>query len=334
MGGSKERILCCGLVCVDQVTIVKEYPKEDTDQRSLGQYKVRGGNASNNCTVLSELGFNPTFLGTFSGTKESASKGIDISLEPHAEDSSETQFILRDFARLGIHVSNCCPKYPEFGCSMSVILLNSQNGKRTIINTNSGLPELTLADFERVDLSEFDWVHLEGRRTYLPILQYLARERKVSFSVEVEKVGRGLEKFIPHADLVFISKDVAKAHGLNSKEEAVAHFVKQVRVGGAVVVPWGSSGACAAIRTINEDDMEVYSSSSYPPQKVVDTIGAGDTFIATVVGCMVKKYHLFTAVNLACQVAGVKVGIQGFEGVAKTGKLLLEKNNKIESQSG
>ena len=33
-------VLCAGLVCLDQVTIVTTFPREDTDMRSLNQYKV------------------------------------------------------------------------------------------------------------------------------------------------------------------------------------------------------------------------------------------------------------------------------------------------------
>ena len=33
-------VLCAGLVCQDQVTVVTSFPREDTDMRSLDQYKV------------------------------------------------------------------------------------------------------------------------------------------------------------------------------------------------------------------------------------------------------------------------------------------------------
>ena len=38
----KERkgVVCVGLVCLDLVTVVDHFPKEDTDMRSLAQYKV------------------------------------------------------------------------------------------------------------------------------------------------------------------------------------------------------------------------------------------------------------------------------------------------------
>jgi hypothetical protein len=68
-----------------------------------------------------------------------------------------------------------------------------------------------------VDLDEYAWIHLEGRNreNVLQILAYLASQRisrladgKPAFrvSVEVEKVNRNFEDFIPHADVVFISK--------------------------------------------------------------------------------------------------------------------------------
>ena len=34
-------VLCVGLVCLDLVTVVDHFPKEDTDMRSSAQYKVK-----------------------------------------------------------------------------------------------------------------------------------------------------------------------------------------------------------------------------------------------------------------------------------------------------
>ena len=33
-------VLCVGLVCLDLVTVVESFPKEDTDMRSKDQYRV------------------------------------------------------------------------------------------------------------------------------------------------------------------------------------------------------------------------------------------------------------------------------------------------------
>jgi len=68
-----------------------------------------------------------------------------------------------------------------------------------------------------VEVRKYAWIHLEGRNreNVLEILHHLASLRSadvlagrqpVRVSVEVEKVGRNFEDFIPHADVVFISK--------------------------------------------------------------------------------------------------------------------------------
>ena len=60
---SEKKVLCVGLTCLDIVTDVASYPIEDTDQRSIGQSWRRGGNATNNCTALAQLGSRAEFYG-------------------------------------------------------------------------------------------------------------------------------------------------------------------------------------------------------------------------------------------------------------------------------
>ena len=65
-----------------------------------------------------------------------------------------------------------------------------------------------MEDFIKVDLHDFSWVHIEGRNklNVQKILSYLNQKKTVKFSVEIEKVNRGFEEFIPFGDVVFISK--------------------------------------------------------------------------------------------------------------------------------
>ena len=87
-------ILCVGLVCIDKFLVVKSYPDEDSDQQALEVYKSRGGNANNNCTVLCQIldpmQYKVTFLGVF------------------PNDDIDTDFILDDFDKHGIIVSQHC----------------------------------------------------------------------------------------------------------------------------------------------------------------------------------------------------------------------------------
>ena len=71
------------------------------------------------------------------------------------------------------------------------------------------MPELTLQDLRKLQLEDFSWIHLEGRNreNLLLMLEHLAAVKdSVKVSVEVEKVGREFEDFIPLADVVFVSK--------------------------------------------------------------------------------------------------------------------------------
>ena len=70
------------------------------------------------------------------------------------------------------------------------------------------MPELSLQDLRKLQLEDFSWIHLEGRNreNLLLMLEYLANQDFIKVSVEVEKVGRSFEDFIPLADVVFVSK--------------------------------------------------------------------------------------------------------------------------------
>ncbi len=57
----------------------------------------------------------------------------------------------------------------------------------------------------------------------------------IPVSVEAEKVGLGFETLIPLGDVVFVSKDVAKANGANNMEEALDLFGPRLKKGARFV---------------------------------------------------------------------------------------------------
>ena len=107
---------------------------------------------------------------------------------------------------------------------------------------------------------------------------------------------------------------MALEHGLASKEEAVAGLRSRLKEGGGLVVAWGELGAASFHPA--ENNGEVFSCPASPPQGgVLDTLGAGDTFNAAVIGGLAAGLSLSRSVSLGCRLAGLKVGFRGFAGL-------------------
>lgn len=54
-----------------------------------------------------------------------------------------------------------CPIIEDAGCPTSVVLLSMSTGSRTIIHHSQSNTEITLQDFEKLNLEDYSWVHFE-----------------------------------------------------------------------------------------------------------------------------------------------------------------------------
>ncbi|XP_040203903.1 ketohexokinase isoform X3 [Rana temporaria] len=295
----EKRILCIGLVCLDIISVVDRYPEEDSDTRCLSQRWQRGGNASNSCTVLSLLGAPCAFMG---------------SLAPgHIAD-----FVLNSLSSYGIDVRHVI-NHPGSTFPASIVISNVTNGSRTILHMNRNLPDVTVEDFQKVDLSQYKWIHWEGRNAdeQVKMIQRVEDHNKkchpdqrIKISVEIEKEREELFQLFQHGDLVFVSKDMAKYLGFHSATEAVLGLYPRVQQGAYLVCAWADQGATAL-----GPDGQVIHSPAFPPDAIVDTLGAGDTFNASVMFALSKGQSMQEALTFGCRIAGKKCGIQGYDGI-------------------
>lgn len=75
---------------------------------------------------------------------------------------------------------------------------------------------------------------------------------------------------------------------------------------------WGEDGAAA-----KSGSGDVVTSPIFPPETVLDTLGAGDTFNAATILALSNGRDLQDAIIYGCKVAGAKCGMVGHIGLKK-----------------
>ena len=282
-------ILGIGIATLDIINTVDGYPPEDAEVRALDQQRRRGGNCTNTLAVLSQLGHRCAWGGV-------------LAEEPDGRpirDDLQGQGIDLRAVRTRQH-----GKVPT-----SYITLNRRNGSRTIIHYRD-LPEYDYDDFSRIDLREYHWLHFEGRNvaeTRRMLGHARDRVPAAPRSVEIEKPRPDIEQLFEHADVLLFSRHFAAASGFTDQERFLRSIERETP-DTARVLAWGEAGGYALSR-----NGRLIHSPAYPPQQLVDTLGAGDTFNAGIIDALVGGVALNEALHHACRLAGRKCGHEGLD---------------------
>ncbi|KFO71752.1 Ketohexokinase, partial [Cuculus canorus] len=219
-------------------------------------------------------------------------------------------FLLADFQRRGIDVTHVV-LHPHGDMPCACCLLNAANGSRTIVLHDTKLPDVTARDFERVDLSQYKWIHWEARN---PVEQ-AAMMRRVQQHNQAqpaeqraggERSCEGLFGATEVQGAVFVSKDLVQHLGFHSAPEAL----QGLRGRATLICAWAEAGADAL-----GPDGQLLHSDAFPPEALVDTLGAGDTFNAAVIFALSEGRSLQDALTFGCRIAGKKCGVLGFDGI-------------------
>ncbi len=278
------KILAVGIATLDIINTVDSYPSEDTEVRALCQRQVRGGNATNTLVVLSQLGHQCHWAGVLI-------------------DEPDSAIIQQELTQFNID-SSACRIITDGKMPTSYISVSQETGSRSIVHYRD-CPEFSFADFEKIDLTQFDWIHFEGRnieQTAL-MLQYINKHhRSIPCSLEVEKPRAGIETLFSLPSILMFSQDYAVAHHHKTAQELLSSLAKEI----VASCTWGKQGAWA----INKKQ-HLFHSKTYDPDNVVDTLGAGDTFNAAFIDGLLNKLELSQALIQACELAGRKCGQQG-----------------------
>jgi ketohexokinase len=246
----------------------------------------RGGNAANTAVVLAGLGHAPDFLGVLA-------------------DAGESVVIEQDFSAHGVDFYHC-PRIVGRPPTSSIYI---SGASRSIVHYRD-LPELDAQHFTSLDLKAYDWLHFEGRNVE-QLGRMLAYARsgfpELPISLELEKPRDGIRDLLPFADLLICSRGFARHHGFDAPQPFL-HWMQGQAPKANIVAAWGEAGAYAV-----GGGVEICHAPAMMLTQARDTLGAGDTFNAGMIDALSKGLPLEMALARACELAGKKCGIEGFD---------------------
>ncbi|NWT81870.1 KHK Ketohexokinase, partial [Lanius ludovicianus] len=232
-------------------------------------------------------------------------------------------FIAADFKRRGVDTSHVAWQ-PRGEVPCACCLVNATSGSRTIVLHDTNLPDVTARDFERVDLSQYKWIHFEARNAAEQgaMLERVERHnraaapgRRIRISVELEKPREELLPLMGRGHVVR-GRAMGRDHlgvperGRGARGHMVCPRPTSHSPRATLICAWAEEGADAM-----GPNGELVHSDAFPPETLTDTLGAGDTFNAAVIFALAEGRTLQDALTFGCQIAGRKCGIQGFDGI-------------------
>jgi len=277
-------ILLTGIAALDIIHSLDTYPGADDEVRADARRISCGGNAANSANVLAQLGHSVSLACNW------------------ADDLIATEIrALLSQRNINLPIHTSMPGQSPLSC----ITLSSQTHSRNIIHYRD-LPELDFKTWQQLPLDNYLWFHFEGRNPDHTVrMMQAARDLNCHISLELEKPRDGLDQLLPLADVIMLSRPYAEAHGFASARECLEYFSRNHQ--GILSCTWGQQGAWLYSRG------QMYHAQAQTTARIVDTLGAGDTYNAGLIHAIATGMRADQAVDFAARLATTKTTQTGLD---------------------
>jgi sulfofructose kinase len=276
------RILCAGIIVLDEVFRVDEFPQPDGKVQAKGFFVVNGGCAANAAVAIARLGGRAALAGPMGGPA-----GID-------ENGDR---VLKALARENVD-SAACQRVDGLGTALSAIFMNAR-GDRTIVTYRDERIAAAMPDDPERIVSAGDAVLADNRYPDFvrPICE-AARRRNLPVVLDGDRPtveDDPLFRIASH--VVFSWECLRETTGVADLAEGLKRIA-------------GRTDAFLAVSNGPDDIIYLEDGSvrRLPVFKItaVDTLGAGDAFHGGFVMALAQGRNEVDAMRFGAAVAGIK----------------------------
>lgn len=271
---SEVEVVCVGVLTIDSIALVENYP--DEDERVLAKEITRagGGPAAVAAVALSRLGVKTAIVGTIG-------------------DDSEGAQILAIFEREGVEASGI--SIGNLSTSSSVIVVSGVRNTRAI-STRQPIVQSPLNSQAQDLMREAAWVHVD----HVGINQLTSAGIKRGSGVKISfDAGYGAQGFDASQVDLFVPTDRQMAMRHPQLRVEVAVEVDSKESGNIVVATAGAKGSYGYSAISGLVRAEAFSLD------IKSTLGAGDVFHGALVAQIIQGHSLKEALRRANAVAAL-----------------------------
>jgi ribokinase len=312
---SVPRLTTVGYVSVDYTACLDRLPAREERRLAREIVKSIGGPAANVAAIAAGIGAPFT---------------VAASLITAIGTDQDSDWAAAELSRRRVDL--IVPRERRHGRLNRALVLVEDDGRRTIVNEPSLLNDVDVERFvETTDPGASRWwLHVEGY--HVPAqMAAVARARARGFRTSMQATGLPPAWWRDHADEVLRGFDVVVLHretlallqpGAAGVAEALAALAAHARTlsprgPDLIIVTLGAEGAAAVTR-----DGALVTAQALPVA-VVDTTGAGDSFVGSFLAAWLNDAPLQQALDLACAAGSLQVTRFGAQELRPSGPDLL-----------
>jgi sugar/nucleoside kinase (ribokinase family) len=288
------RALCAGIIVLDEVFRVDEFPKPDGKVQANGYFVVNGGCAANAAVAIARLGGRAALAGPMGGPAG-------------ADDNGD-----RVLAALRREQVDCtaCQRVPGFATALSAIFIDGRGDRMIVTYRDERIAAVTPADAGAL-VVDADIMLADNRYpAFVEPICAAARRRGIPVVLDGDRpTFEDDPLFALATHVIFSSECLRETTGVADLAEGLARIA-------------GKTGAFLAVS--NGPDDVVYLSGGKPCRlpvfkiHAVDTLGAGDAFHGGFVLALAEGRGEIEAMRFGAAVAGIKCSRLGGSAGAPT----------------